>query len=183
MTEKDFWELVNHEIDWLYYYAWNKSRSLLNENSDLYSDLQPIGYVKRPLPLDIRCAKCVLTSDKPIEVGMNIEDLYPVSFPRRENIMTPLEIAIKIFPERKMELLDRLRPKPNNSVIKKKKIIDDSVGEILLSIPEIEQQCMVVEKAVREGYFDLNEALENYKVNQLDYTEYLISKLNKSQIK
>ena len=118
MTEKDFWKWVDHEIDWLYYYAWHESRSALNENSELYRDLQPMGYVKRPLPLDIRCAKCVLTSDKSIEVGMNIEDLYYVSFPRRENVMTPLEIALKIFPERKMELLDRLKPKPSTYDIK-----------------------------------------------------------------
>lgn len=118
MTEKDFWKWVDHEIDWLYYYAWHESRSALNENSELYRDLQPMGYVKRPFPLDMRCAKCVLTSDKPIEVGMNIEDLYYVSFPRRENVMTPLEIALKIFPERKMELLDRLKPKPSTYDIK-----------------------------------------------------------------
>ena len=76
-----------------------------------------MGYVKRQLPLDIRCAKCVLTLDKSIEPGIKIEDLQITSFPRKENVMTPLEIAIKIFPERKMELLNRLKPQPNNSVI------------------------------------------------------------------
>ena len=113
MKEKDFWMWVDHEIDWLYYYAWHESRSALNENSDIYTDLKPLGYVKRLMPLDLRCAKCFLTSDKSIEPGTKIEDLCNASYPRKENVMTPLEVAIKIFPEKKMELLNRLRPTPN----------------------------------------------------------------------
>jgi hypothetical protein len=75
---------------------------------------------------------------------------------------------------------------PSVSKIKnKKKMIDHhSVGEeLLLSIPEIEQQCMIVEKAVNEGYFKLPEALENFQVNEVDYVGYLISNLNSFEIK
>jgi len=117
ITEQEFFKWVDHEIDWLYYYTWYESRSALNENSDIYKDLTPMGYVKRMLPLDMRCAKGVITSDKPIEPGIKFEDLQVTSFPRKKNVMTPLEVAIKIFPERKMEFLNRLKPKPNNSVI------------------------------------------------------------------
>jgi hypothetical protein len=113
ITEKDFWMWVDHEIDWLYYYSWYESRSALNENSEIYKDLLPLGYVKRQMPLDLRCAKCFLTSDKIIEPGTKIEDLYHISYPRKDNVMTPLEIAIKIFPERKMEFLNRLKPTPH----------------------------------------------------------------------
>lgn len=117
MTEKEFWKYVDHEIEWLYYYAFHESRSILNENSEIYRDLKPMGYVKRLVALDIRCAAGVFTSDKPIEPGLNVEDLYNVSFPRSEKVMTPLEIAIKIYPDKKMELLNRLKPKFNDSVV------------------------------------------------------------------
>jgi hypothetical protein len=121
ITEEEFFKWVDHEIDWLYYYTWHESRSALNEDSDIYKDLTPMGYVKRMLPLDMRCAKGVITSDKPIEPGISFEDLQITSFPRKENVMTPLEVAIKIFPERKMEFLNRLKPKPNDSVIHQSK--------------------------------------------------------------
>lgn len=55
-----------------------------------------------------------------------------------------------------------------------------SVAEELLNeIPELEQKCRAVEKSVREGYFTLNEALNNYKVSEIEYIPYLLLRYNR----
>lgn len=55
-----------------------------------------------------------------------------------------------------------------------------SVAEELLSeIPEFEQKCRAVEKSVREGYFTLSEALNNYKVSEIEYVPYLLLRYNR----
>src|SRR5579863_9847631 len=52
-----------------------------------------------------------------------------------------------------------------------------SVGEELLTdIPELEQKLQVVDKAVNEGYFSLDQALSLYKVSELEYLAYLLLK-------
>ncbi len=117
MNEKTFWEYVEHEINWLSYYARKDFRLELNEQSNIYDDLKAIVYVKRQMPLDLRCAKCVLTSEKLIEPGLEISDLTYSSFPRKENVMTPLEVAMRIFPSRKNEFLEKLKPKESNHTL------------------------------------------------------------------
>jgi hypothetical protein len=119
ITEKDFIEAIEHEINWLYYYAWYEDREKLNEKSDVYRDLSRMGYTKRVLPLDLRCPMYILTSDKPIEPGIKVEDLKIVQERRTDKNLTPLEVAIKIWPERKMEFLNKLKPKESKAVVKK----------------------------------------------------------------
>lgn len=46
-------------------------------------------------------------------------------------------------------------------------------------IPELEQKCRAVEKSVREGYFTLSEALNNYKVSEIEYVPYLLLRYNR----
>jgi hypothetical protein len=58
----------------------------------------------------------------------------------------------------------------------------DSVGEeLLIDIPELEERAKVVEKAVKEGYFTLEEALSLYKVSEIEYLAYALLK-NKNKL-
>jgi hypothetical protein len=57
---------------------------------------------------------------------------------------------------------------------------DDSVGEeLLMGISEFEQRARVVDKAVSEGYFALDEALSLYKVSKIEYFAYYLIKNKK----
>lgn len=106
MTIEELYQLVDHEINWLYYYALQEGRNILNESSDVYKDLKPIGYAKKQLPLKLRCSPCSITSSMTIEPGIKIELLEKSD---SRNGLTPLEVVIIIFPERKMEFLNRLK--------------------------------------------------------------------------
>lgn len=54
-----------------------------------------------------------------------------------------------------------------------------SVGEELLtSISNLEEKGDTVEKAVKEGYFNLQEALAIYSLNEFEYVTYLLLKNN-----
>jgi hypothetical protein len=56
---------------------------------------------------------------------------------------------------------------------------NSSIAEELLNeVPELEQKCRAVEKSVSEGYFTLNEALNNYKVSEIEYIPYLLLRNN-----
>ncbi len=46
--------------------------------------------------------------------------------------------------------------------------------ELLAGIPELEQKGKAINKSVREGYFNLEEALDFYKVSQYQYFVYLL---------
>ncbi len=58
----------------------------------------------------------------------------------------------------------------------KKELIGEhfSVGEELLSkVSEFELKCKSIEKSVNEGYYSLNEALEYYKIKEIDFLSYI----------
>jgi len=111
MLEKEFLRCVNQELDWLKYYTWGKSREKLTLNSNLYEDLAPMGYVKRQLPLYNRCAPCFVTADSKIVESFNVEDIYDIAQPRnhQENRYTPLEAYLIIYPDKKQEIINRLK--------------------------------------------------------------------------
>jgi hypothetical protein len=49
-----------------------------------------------------------------------------------------------------------------------------SVGEeLMMNVSELEETGAVVEKAVREGYFSLPEALSAYQLSKIEYVAYL----------
>jgi hypothetical protein len=50
--------------------------------------------------------------------------------------------------------------------------------ELLAGVPELEQKCLAVEKAVKEGYFPLQKALEVFKVSQVEFLSYFLLKHN-----
>lgn len=55
-----------------------------------------------------------------------------------------------------------------------------SVGEeLLMGVSELEERARVVEKAVKEGYFSLDQALSLYKVSAIEYFAYCLIKNKK----
>ena len=52
-----------------------------------------------------------------------------------------------------------------------------SVGEeLMVNVSELEETGAVIEKAVREGYFTLPEALSAYRLSEIEYVAYLLLK-------
>jgi hypothetical protein len=52
-----------------------------------------------------------------------------------------------------------------------------SVGEeLFMNVSELEEKGAVVDKAVREGYFSLQEALHAYELSELEYLSYSLLK-------
>ena len=111
MKIEELKKLVDLEVQWLYYYSHSESRKKLNENSNIYEDLVSIGYTKRVMRLDLRCCPCVITSDEIISEGTNISKLIKINNLRGENKLSPIETYITVFPEKKMEIFNRLKPK------------------------------------------------------------------------
>lgn len=110
MKKEEFLKYVEHEINWLKYYARKDTREKLTVNSNLYKDLISIGYAKRYTPLPQRCAGCILTADKNITSEITIEDLY-ISYALKnneENRYTPLEIFWMKFPNERINILQKL---------------------------------------------------------------------------
>lgn len=103
---------IDSEIQWLKYYALADSRSKLDLSNNVspYDQLKSIGYTKRVIPLDKRCAFLRLTSNENINSNTKLEDLIEVSDYRdnSKNIYTALEIYLILFPEARHEIYLRL---------------------------------------------------------------------------
>jgi hypothetical protein len=112
MTEIEFNKLIEHEINWLSYYGLREDREKLNIDSDIYKDVRSIGYTKRVIPLMERCSPGLITSINIITSDSKFEDLTSVSFPKGENKFTPIETFLILFPDRKMQIIQKLIPKP-----------------------------------------------------------------------
>jgi len=110
MTEELLHRLIEHETNWLNYYGLRTDREKLNEESNIYRDIRSIGYTKRVIELSLRCSPGLITSDNLITKDTKIEDLKEDSFPRSNNKFTPIEIYFILFPERKMEIINKLKP-------------------------------------------------------------------------
>jgi hypothetical protein len=124
MTEELLYKLIDHEIQWLNYYGLREDREKLNEKSNIYCDVRSIGYTKRVIELTLRCSPGLITSDYPITSKTKIEELKQDYFPRGENKYTPLEVLFVIHPEKKIEMIERLIPKPlENKVFYDSKIL------------------------------------------------------------
>ena len=117
MTEELLYKLIDHEIQWLNYYGLREDREKLNEKSNIYCDVRSIGYTKKVIELTLRCSPGLITSDKQITKDIKIEDLKQESFPRGENKFTPIEVYFILFPEKKMDLINKLIPKPIENLI------------------------------------------------------------------
>lgn len=103
-------KLIDLEINWLRYYTLRESRKLLNEKSEIYTDLKPMNYAKRIIALDLRCCPCIITSKEIITEELDLDKLEKLTFGKRgENKLSPIETYIKIFPNQKMDILNRLK--------------------------------------------------------------------------
>ncbi|HZJ36728.1 MAG TPA: hypothetical protein VFD29_08890 [Gillisia sp.] len=52
-----------------------------------------------------------------------------------------------------------------------------SVGEELFSeVHDQEEKFLAIEESVKEGYFTFHEALENYKIDEIDYLPFALSR-------
>lgn len=127
MTEIEFNKLIDHEVQWLSYYGLREDREKLNIDSDIYRDVRSIGYTKRVIPLMERCSPGLVTSNEIISENSNLEDIYQVTFPKYENRFTPIEAFFILYPQRKIEIINRLIPVNtphqvfyDNSLIKRK---------------------------------------------------------------
>ena len=112
MEKELFNQLLHHEIQWISYYGLREDREKLNENSNIYKDIRSIGYTKRVIPLMNGCSPGLITSNNPITKETKIEELISCSFPRLENMFTPVETFFILFPDRKMELIQKIIPIP-----------------------------------------------------------------------
>lgn len=108
MTKKELLDMIDHEIQWLYYYAHWDSRKQLTEESKIY-DMKVMGYTKRVIPLYQRCSPCLIESKSEIKPGMDLSDLTKCNMNDRYKRMTPLEVGMIIFPELRKEFIKRLR--------------------------------------------------------------------------
>jgi len=80
------------------------------------------------------------------------------------------------------EILDRANKKIEE--LEKSKPAGDSgyVAEELLSmIPEVEQKCRVVQKAIEGGYFPIKQAMVAYSVTEIEFIKYLLTELSKTK--
>jgi hypothetical protein len=111
MTEEELFKAAKQELEWLRYYSHIDSREAFSLESDIYRDLQPIGYAKKNLPLDIRCVPCIITSYNPINSKTSTEDLFVIGSSRNkiQNKYSPLEIVWIIFPNKRDWIVNGLK--------------------------------------------------------------------------
>lgn len=109
MTIEQLNKLVDHEIQWLRYYAREDHRQKLTEDSNIYIDLVSIGYTKRVVPLTLRCLPCTITSPNKINSDTDISELVIDNLPRRENFHSPIEAYMMLFPDKRAEIIERLK--------------------------------------------------------------------------
>jgi hypothetical protein len=110
MNIEELEKYVDLEIQWLNYYANRETREKLTEHSDIYNDLISIGYTKRVIKLDLRCCPCTITSDETIKEGMELLKLRKHSVNLRgENKLSPIETYIKIYPYKKISIINKLK--------------------------------------------------------------------------
>lgn len=111
MTKEELKKLIDHEIQWLSYYATRESRRSLTEHSSIYEHLVSIGYTKKIIPLDKRCTCGVVTSEQPITKDTKIEDVF-LSINARDtktNCFSPLETYWILYPEEISSIIDQIQ--------------------------------------------------------------------------
>lgn len=103
---------IDQELSLLRYYGYREDRARLNNNSNLYEDIRSIGYTKRPMSLRNRCVPTLIKSDSEISPNTKIEDLY-ISYDRI-NTYSPCEVFMKMFPNRRDEVIQILQNQKSN---------------------------------------------------------------------
>lgn len=111
LDKKRLTKLADIELDWLKFYATPESIYNLTEESDLYSELKPIGYTGGLISLDNCCIPCIITSEKTINNKIKISELKTITSNRNksENKYSPLEVYWILYPNKRMEVIDKLK--------------------------------------------------------------------------
>lgn len=111
MTEEELFKAAKQELEWLRYYGHADSRLAFTADSEIYRDLQSIGYAKKNTALDLRCAPFILTSNNLICEDSKIDELFvmPLTRNHSENRYTPLEIVWILFPKNRQWIVDGLK--------------------------------------------------------------------------
>lgn len=101
---------VELELQWLKYYSFSKSKENLDFSRSLYDQLELLGYSKKNIDLDKRCAFLRLSSHKRITRFTKLEDIAESGLYRDNinNIYTALEVWLILYPEDKDWVLNQL---------------------------------------------------------------------------
>ena len=114
MKEEELQKHIEHELQFLRYYANRESRISLAESSDLYSVLyerhHPGFTNTRILPLTLKCAPCMITSNTAITKNSSVDDVFETKDSRdiEKNVYTPLEAFWIMFPKRRIWVISVL---------------------------------------------------------------------------
>ena len=109
VTIEELKGLVDIEVGWLGLYGREDTRMKLNIDSSIYDDLVSIGWTKKVMKLELRCCPCIITSDETITENFDISKLKIAHTIRGENKYTPVEAYIKIYPDEKMDIINRIK--------------------------------------------------------------------------
>lgn len=104
---------IDHELSFLRYYGLREDRIKLTTDSNLYEDIRVIGYTKRPMSLRNRCIPALIKCDTEINSNTKIEELYTTD-ERTGVIYSPCEVFMKMFPDRKSEIIEILQNQESN---------------------------------------------------------------------
>jgi hypothetical protein len=105
---------IDHELSFLRYYGYREDRMKLTIDSNIYEDVRSIGYAKRTMPLSHRCIPATIKCDTEINSNTKIEDLYVITERKNNQSYSPCEVFMKIFPDRRKEIIDILRNQESN---------------------------------------------------------------------
>ena len=109
VTIDELKRLVEIETGWLSLYGRVDTRMKLDVNSSIYDDLVSIGWTKKVMKLELRCCPCIITSDELITEGFDVSKLTVAHTVRGENKYTPIEAYLKIYPNEKMDIINKIK--------------------------------------------------------------------------
>jgi hypothetical protein len=111
MTKEELIKFSEHEIQWLRYYATSRTCVKLTHVEHLYEDLAILRkQSSKQLALYDRCSAAMLTFDSEL-VYIGVDDIYIVNKGRsvENDIYTPLEMLIRIYPDERDDILKKLK--------------------------------------------------------------------------
>jgi hypothetical protein len=111
VNKKKLLKLAETEINWLRFYSTPESIYNLSEESDFYSELEPIGYAGNLIKLDNCCIPCIVKSEAPIDKKTKVSDLKIITSTRDKdnNKYSPLEAYWNLYPESRVEIINKLK--------------------------------------------------------------------------
>lgn len=120
MEKEELMKLADQELQFLKYYALanvdqtdypgKNGRTKFDVNRSPYDQLVSIGYTKRVLSLDRRCALARLTSNTPVKES-SLDDIFNAGGEPRDhdkNIFTAVEVLLLKCPEEHQWVIDYL---------------------------------------------------------------------------